>query len=282
MLNTLNEAFFSLPKTLCFLIITAVMVPFSLVAYKKRHLTLSGALSAFVTGFIVFWCTGVLGFLLLLFFYASAYIIHYYKKAKFANRAYEDECNEKKSNTRDAMQVFANAFMAVFSALYYYNTENITGLIVFGAALAESASDTWAGEIGRLSSRPPFSIKTFKIVPRGMSGGVTPLGFLAAFVGSVSTALLWVVFFKSDYAFLSFSIIALSGFAGCIADSYLGATFQAMYVDEEKNALTEEDTDKEGRKRTLVRGIPWIDNDIVNLMSNIFATLFAYILGKSL
>ncbi len=297
MLYRIGDAFFSLSWVFRALIVLAVMLPFPVLEYKRRHLSASGAVAAFFTGVVIFWCAGPFGFLLLLFFYASAYVIHRYAKnhtvgnlgrkgtaSGFMNADESDPgtVKEKKGNTRDMMQVLANAMMAILSALYYYNTGSRAALIVFGSSLAEAASDTWAGEIGRMSIRPPFSIKTFRPVPRGMSGGVTLLGFAGGFAGSISTALLWVLFFRTEFPVLSFWIISLSGFAGCVIDSYLGATFQAIYHDVEANALTEEDTDSAGNKRPLVRGLAWLDNDIVNLLSGIFSALFAFLLCRSL
>jgi uncharacterized membrane protein len=70
------------------------------------------------------------------------------------------------------------------------------------------------------------------------------------------------------------SIVAASGFFGCLMDSALGATVQANYYDQEGGCLTEHPT-VGGRELPLERGIRWVDNDLVNLMSNVIATLLA-------
>ncbi|HAF86025.1 MAG TPA: DUF92 domain-containing protein, partial [Sphaerochaeta sp.] len=50
------------------------------------------------------------------------------------------------------------------------------------------------------------------------------------------------------------------------------ATVQAHYYDQKRDCLTEHPTSG-GEKLPLERGIRWIDNDLVNLMSNVIATL---------
>ena len=42
--------------------------------------------------------------------------------------------------------------------------------------------------------------------------------------------------------------------------------------------LTESD-EKNGQKLELAQGIRWVDNDMVNLMSNVFSSVFALGMG---
>ena len=279
MMTKFDRWFFNLKWPFPFIVVVAFMVCFAVVTYKKKYLTKSGAFAAFVTGVVVLWCVHIQGFILLLFFFASS---NFWGKYRLSKQKKNDiDIGEKKGSTRDYMQVLANGLMAVVAAISYYNTEYAGALVMFGSSIAEATSDTWAGEIGRLSSKPPVSIRTFRIVPKGISGGVTPLGFLGAFFGSFTVALLYLLFFRTGYRFISFTIVTLTGFAGCLVDSFLGATFQAIYIDE-KNALTEKDVSPDGKKRKLVRGIAWLDNDMVNLASNVFSAFFAIALSKLL
>ncbi len=277
MLRRLDEWFFSVKWPWPLIFIVLFMLGFAFTVYRKKHLTKNGAVAAFVAGVVVFWCTHIQGFLLLCCFYFSSYAI-----GKYCELRYPEKRIEKKGHTRDYMQVLANGLLAVIAALQYENTLNIRFLIMFGAVIAEATSDTWAGEIGRLSTKPPVSIRTFQIVPKGLSGGVTALGFIGAVAGSFFIAMMWFILFPVRVNFVSVFIITFCGFAGCILDSFLGATCQAMYLDEKKDAVTEQDTDEDGKKRNLVRGLSWMDNDMVNLSSNIFAAMCAFALSRVL
>ena len=274
MLRKLDEKFFSIKWPWPLILIMFFMLAFALIAYRKKHLTKNGSVAAFVSGVVVFWCSHFQGFILLCCFYFSSYAVGKYCASK--------RKIEKKGHTRDYMQVLANGLLAVIAALQYENTRNIRFLIMFGAVIAEATSDTWAGEIGRLSDKPPVSIRTFQIVPKGLSGGVTAMGFAGAAAGSFFIAIMWFILFPVKVNFVSVLIITFCGFAGCILDSFLGATCQAMYLDEKKDALTENDIDEEGNKRQLVRGLSWMDTDIVNLSSNIFAAMCAFALSRAL
>jgi uncharacterized membrane protein len=108
-----------------------------------------------------------------------------------------------------------------------------------------------------------------------MSGGVTWLGTASSLLGSIMIALAWYATF-ADYSdpswlFLA-SIVAVAGAIGSVADSYLGATVQGHYYDPKRKQITEHET-RDGVKLELCRGIRWIDNDVVNFLSNAIAVL---------
>ena len=181
---------------------------------------------------------------------------------------------EKKGHTRDFMQVLANGLMATIAALLWSVSLENKALVMFGAAVAEAASDTFAGEIGRLSKRQPVSILSFKPVQRGLSGGITVLGLIAAMLSSAAMALCWYLWFF-DVTVLEAVLVGTTGFAGCLLDSVLGAGVQGIYYDPKTKQFSE-DKEKDGKALELSRGIRWVDNDVVNLMSNVFSGVFAF------
>lgn len=193
-------------------------------------------------------------------------------------KAHMPEVEEKKGHRRDFMQVLANGLMATIAALLWVMTYKKSALIMFGAAVAEATSDTFSGEIGRLSSHNPVSILTLKPVPTGLSGGVTILGLFAAFLSSMAIAACWYLWLPTT-TILEAILVGLLGFAGAVLDSVLGAGVQAQYYDPLLDQFSESET-RDGRKLELSRGIRWVDNDMVNLMSNTFSAVFA--LGMSL
>lgn len=123
---------------------------------------------------------------------------------------------------------------------------------MFGASVAEAASDTCSGELGMLSRQDPVSLLTGRRMPRGLSGAVTPAGLLAGLLSSFVVALCWQsnFFIPSWHAFLLTAIVTVSGFLGSVFDSFLGCTCQACYYDEEHDRLTEH----EGVRREIPIG----------------------------
>ena len=72
-------------------------------------------------------------------------------------------------------------------------------------------------------------------------------------------------------------IIIVAGFAGCLVDSFLGAFFQVLYIDADSGKYTEKKKSPSGKDNQLTCGIPWMDNDMVNLASNILSATIAFI-----
>ena len=270
--SKLDDVLFTLKWPLPIAVIVFFMALFSFVAFKRNHLSVSGSLAAFVSGVVILYCMRFEGFFIFFWFYASSNVIG--KVSRKRRKADAEKNFEKKGSRRDWVQVFANGFMAVLCSLLYFNTGSVTAVLMFCASVAEAASDTWAGEIGRLSKSVPVSIRTFRQVPRGMSGGITALGIAGGFVASLVIAFFFVIFFPVKRAFLYAVPVLVSGFAGCLADSWLGATCQALYVNS-KGELTERENDDDGTENRLIRGIRWLNNDIVNLVSNVFACVLS-------
>lgn len=282
MIQFLDNLLFSLQWPWSLVFIIAMMALFAVIALKKQSLDVSGAIAAFVMGVVVLWCSKVEGLLLLLLFFVGSNVVGRISK-RIRQQSLNEKSIEKKGSKRDVMQVLANGLMATIGALMWYCTGKISSLVLLGAAIAEATSDTFAGEIGRLSKKPPVSIRTLTPVPKGLSGGITLLGTATAFISSFVIGLSWAIFFSSYLGsssdmWLSLSVITLTGFMGCIVDSFLGACAQAHYKDPNTGELTEKEY-KDGQKLELVQGVSWIDNDMVNLLSNIFSSVFA--LGMS-
>lgn len=266
--------FFPLPYSFWYLAL--IMLTFSLVAYKARQLTASGAVVAFFIGFGITYYLGfgALSTMLLFFLFAGGLS----KFAKMRTNG-DTESIQKKGSRRDGMQVFANGGMALVAAVLYGLSPSMLALVMFASSVAEAASDTFAGEIGILSKGQPISIITGRRMKPGLSGAVSALGSIAGLLGSLFIALYWMSNFLplEGKSFAYASVVAISGFFGCLMDSVLGATVQAHYYDKERDCLTEHPS-LHGKKLPLERGFRWIDNDLVNLMSNVIATL----LGASL
>lgn len=253
-------------KLLIYTLIVALIV---VVALKKKLLTIDGTITASALGYGFLYLGGISAFCMLLFFFLTASIL---SKVIGGHNTIEE-----KGSVRDTFQVIANGLPALMFLFFSAVTDNrIMFLTGFAAALAEAEADTFAGDIGILSHNDPVSIITFTRVPKGLSGGVTLLGLMGSILGAVLVATLFIgTYYLSLVMFL---IIVFSGFIGALFDSFLGASIQVHYRDAE-GKLTEHKYDKDGKKNERARGIPFINNDVVNLLSGLFASSVASLLA---
>ncbi len=248
------------------------------VAWRKRSLTRSGAVAAFVVGTLTYGA-GTIGFtLVLLTFFLSSVALSRFGRAR--KRALVDV---GKHGARDALQVIANGGVATACAVGFAFTHDLRWGIAFAGAYAAATADTWATELGSLAG-PPRSILNFRPVATGMSGGVTVGGTVAEVAGAVCVGL--VAQGAAGLAFLfgsqSFTwnaagpsilavtvgnvwIIPLAGIVGATVDSLLGATLQELRRCDACDRTCETDPHICGNPTRHVRGLRGFSNDVVNL-----------------
>jgi uncharacterized protein (TIGR00297 family) len=148
-------------------------------------------------------------------------------------------------------------------------------LMLFLAALATVNGDTWATEVGGLSPLPPRLLSNWKPAIPGSSGAITPLGLAAALAGSLAvTASGWLVWRLSAPEFIA---VCWAGFLGSFVDSILGASVQALYRNPATGELTER-TMVDGVKTIRVRGLAWVNNDVVNFAASLSGVACAWAL----
>ena len=97
------------------------------------------------------------------------------------------------------------------------------------------------------------------------------------------SSVLYGIFAFSCYDGIDLSLVMVvifSSFAGVMIDSVLGATVQAHFYDDKEDIITEHSRDREGNALKLVRGLRFMDNDMVNLTSNIITFVLASALGS--
>lgn len=249
----------------------------ALAAYRAHSLSRSGALGAVLTGAIIFGMGGwQWGVLLVAFFVSSSMLTRLFGKRKAS-------LNEKfeKGGRRDLGQVLANGGIAsLFALLNYFFPGSSWTWAGFAASLAAVNADTWATELGVLNpSEPRLITNLHKRVERGTSGGISLYGTLAALAGSAFialTALLFSPFTLSGLSayLMAFGFITLSGLAGALFDSLLGATVQAIYRCPQCDKETERHPLHTcGTQTAQVRGWGWLDNDLVNLACAVSSAL---------
>jgi uncharacterized protein (TIGR00297 family) len=99
------------------------------------------------------------------------------------------------------------------------------------ASICASFCDTMSSEVGMLSSGKPKLITTFKTVDKGTDGGITFLGYFAAFMVCVCTIAYFYFFpaiINSSFIYTTkfFIIILVCGMLGTTIDSLIGALLE--------------------------------------------------------
>ncbi len=275
----------------------------ALAARKARVLNRSGAFAAALLGTVIFGLGGLGWAILLLAFFVSSSGLS--RLAKRRKRSLDEKA--AKGSERDAGQVLANGGIAgVFALLHAFFPEAVWPWVGCAAALAAANADTWATELGVLGKAAPVMITTGKPVEPGTSGGVSWAGTLAALAGAGFVALFGALFWQGytginlpdgsspvlanllgaskpaltwGQGLMIFGGLALSGLAGSLVDSLLGATAQAIY----RCPACEKETERYplhlcGTPTVWVRGWKWLDNDWVNTACTLSAAIVAVLL----
>ena len=262
-------------------------------AYRRAALDPSGVAGAILTGTVIFGFGGwVWGMLLITFFVLSSLLSLYKAGLK-------ESLAEKfaKGSRRDLWQALANGGAGALMALAYGLAPHPALFFAYIGAMATVNADTWATELGVLSKRPPRLITTGRIVAPGTSGGISPLGTLATLGGGATiggAAVAWmaidgilggsgIVLAGGDAgatrAALLVAVAALSGLAGSLCDSLLGATVQAIYYSPHRRKETEKVIDPDSTPNEHLRGWRWLNNDWVNFISSLVGAGVAALFG---
>lgn len=244
-------------------------------AYWKGSLTRSGAWAAIAVGSVLYIWGSVVWFALMIGFFVTSTVLTKWKR----HRKRDAESAYQKTGARDAGQVLANGgFGTLLCILHAVWPEAAWPLAAYIGVMATVTADTWATEIGGLSKRLPRSIVTWKQVPKGTSGGVSPAGWTAAacgglFIGTLALLLApWDTSSELELTDAGFWLLPLitmaAGWLGANADSYLGATLQAVYRCKVCGREVESVTHC-GRPTARLRGSRFFDNDAVNMLSSV-------------
>ena len=232
----------------------------ALIAWRARALRPSGALAAVAAGTAATAAGWDWGILLVLYFVSSAALSRFRGRDKDVLIAGRVE----KSGARDGAQVAANGALFALSAVAHAFEPRLLWQLTGVGALAASAADTWATEIGVLAVARPRSILTMKPVEPGVSGGVTLVGWIAAIAAAATLAL--VVRLLDWPATASLAALA-GGMAGCALDSVLGASLQSRRLCPACEMPTEQRIHRCGTSTRHVGGVALLDNDAVNFLA---------------
>ncbi|NXF61997.1 TMM19 protein, partial [Ciccaba nigrolineata] len=267
----------------------SVLVPLMIATqgFKKKSLDHSGALGGLVVGFILTVANYSFFTSLFVFFVTSSKLTKWKKDTKK-----QIDSEYKEGGQRNWVQVFCNGGVPTELAVLYM-IENGPGEIPIDfskqytaswmclsllGALACSAGDTWASEIGTVMSKSkPRLITTWEKVPVGTNGAITLVGLLSSLLGGMAVGIAYFItqlIFVTDLEISApqWPIIvfgAASGLLGSIVDSYLGATMQYSGFDQNIGMVVNHQT----KDSKHISGKPILDNNTVNLFSSIIIAL---------
>jgi uncharacterized protein (TIGR00297 family) len=245
----------------------------AVLAQRAGALTVSGSLAAATIGGLAVAAGWPWAVLLIVYFAASTTLSR-------LGRARKEKLTSSvvaKQGARDAWQVVANGFAFGVAALGSLSSPDPGWAALGAGALAASAADTWATELGTLYGGTPRSILHWRPVPPGTSGAVSLVGSVGAVFGALTTgAVVLIVGWSASIA----GAAVIGGVAGALLDSLLGATVQSRLWCDHCAVETEREVHDCGLTTRPLRGLTWIDNDLVNFAAGIAGGLLSLFLVR--
>ncbi len=249
-----------------FILANAFALLLALAALWFRLLSASGAVATYILAVVIFSIGGWSWTLPILTFFLFSSLL---SRIGSARKRSAEEISLKGA-VRDYQQVVANGGIPGAAILGYYLTADPAWGAFYLGAVAAAAADTWSSEIGLLSGTDPRNILTGRREPAGTSGAVSILGFLGGAAGAAAIGISALPFSTTGMLFpgrwLPIAAVCLAGgMVGTAVDSLLGASLQARFrcgvcgISTEKKSHCGNPTSRE-------RGVPWMNNDLVNLL----------------
>ena len=228
------------------------------IAYKKKSLSLSGAIGGYLLGIVIFGSGGWNWIIPLIFFFISSSILSHF--------------NRKEKSQRNLLQILSNGGLASIFAIEHIFIKSSFSLIFYLSAIAAATADTWGTEVGFHSKSKPKLIFSKKLVPKGTSGSITLLGTIGSIIGAILIAVLGQIIFSHKNIFLP---IAIAGISGSVFDSFLGRFFQAKYLCKDCGEHSE-DNNHCDLPALRISGLKIIDNNMVNFLNTLCGGIMGY------
>jgi uncharacterized protein (TIGR00297 family) len=250
--------------------IAAILI--AVAARRARSLSASGAVAALLIGTAASAAGWNWAVLLILYFASSTALSRLGRAEKERRTAPVVE----KGGERDAAQVSANGLVFMLAAIAMCFHPDLRWMALGAGALAASAADTWATEIGTLHGGQPRSILTGRRIAPGTSGGVSLAGTAASVAGALFVAVITFAGNTSTDQGVSVACAVLvAGIVGSLTDSLLGATIQSRRWCDSCQCETERRLHDCGALTRQRKGLALLDNDAVNFLSTVVGGLLA-------
>ena len=240
------------------LVWTALSIAIFALAWNRKSVSASGAISGYLVGIIIFGAGGWPWITPLVFFFISSSILSHLHYKEYAER--------------NILQVLANGGVGAVFAVVYFFWGFPPAIVLYLGAIGTATADTWATDIGFYSKSKPRLVLSKKIVERGTSGGVTFMGIVGSALGALIIGVLGEEILSMNDLLLP---LAVAGLIGSLTDSILGRFVQAQSKCNQCGEQTE-DRYHCKTKTDLIFGSRWIGNDMVNFINTITGAAVAY------
>ncbi|XP_059049340.1 transmembrane protein 19 isoform X3 [Achroia grisella] len=267
------------------------------IGYRKKSLSLSGAILGFGVGFILTLSNYCFLAVLFTFFISSSKAT---KLRPHLKRKFDPEFKE--GGQRNWIQVLCNGGMATQLGLLYLidvgaSEKPIDFIRDYRASwlsmgilgvFASCNGDTWASELGTvISNSEPYLITSLKRVPKGTNGGISLMGTIFSGLGGFIIGLSYyiAILYFSDRSILTYAppqwpLLVYGTFGGLIGsfiDSLMGATLQYSGMDKNGKIVSH----SSGSVKHI-SGKNILDNHSVNLISTVIMGLLMPTISKYL
>lgn len=193
----------------------------ALLSIVMRKLTLTGGITGFIIGALVYLGAGYNGVsMLAIFFIAGTLATSFGCKKK--------QTIKPESTQRTAGQVFANGGVAAILGLlaWLYPEQSSLMQLMIAGSLASALADTLSSELGTIYGQTFYNILTLKPDQRGLDGVVS---FEGTHIGIWGSALIGIVYCCKNGVDFRFAYIVVAGTIGNLTDSVLGAALERKH-----------------------------------------------------
>ena len=255
-----------------------VVVGVALAAVLLRTIDARGFLASVTVGVAIVYGGGFSWFIVVAVFFILAVVFTLYKygyKRKLGGA-------QAKGGARNWPHILANGGLASILAIFNYLAPGPAVAAMFLGAISTSAADTAATELGLLShSRPRLITHPSRWVFPGTSGGVSVLGFGGAALACLVIGILAAPLGVLDEWYLVIPACLVGGLFGTVIDSVMGATVQRKGYCVVCMKPTE-DLKHCGEWSRTTSGSPFVENNVVNVLSTVAGAIAAVVIVLAL
>jgi uncharacterized protein (TIGR00297 family) len=205
-----------------FLAIILVLVGGAAAAALLNKLTVAGAVTGGVLGFVIFLGIGWAGIAFMGTFFLLGTLVTSWGRGEKEKLGIAQGAKGR----RNAGQVVANggagALIGLAAAIFPQYGQ--LSVVVMAAAFSSATADTLSSELGTIYGQRFYDILTLKKGSRGKDGVISMEGFLFGLAGSIIIAITYTI--ASGWHPAAFLWVIVAGTIGNITDSLLGATLE--------------------------------------------------------